>query len=183
MNVLLTFDYKCQIRHVIAGWPGSVHDSTVWASSGPTLRPHSFFDKGQYQAGDSGFALGPNMLTPYRLPQSCEYSNGIFNTGQASMRVVCEHGNGILKGRWASLSFLPLDIRSAQDQKTVCDWILACCVLHNIVNRLRNGQDDVPLYVETCRPSTPNNTPADDSALFWRENIKAELLQFLGLLE
>ncbi|ETV77186.1 hypothetical protein H257_09073 [Aphanomyces astaci] len=48
------------------------------------------------------------MLTPYRLPYSSASGNDAFNTGRASMRVVCEHGNGISKGRWSSLSALPI---------------------------------------------------------------------------
>ncbi|RHZ12573.1 hypothetical protein DYB37_010254 [Aphanomyces astaci] len=181
MNVLLTFDFRRQIRHVVAGWPGSVHDSTVWASSAPFLRPRSFFDPNQYQAGDSGFALGANMLTPYRLPAAHQDGNDTFNTGHASLRVVCEHGNGLLKGRWSSLALLPVDIRRAQDVKFVCDWILAYCVLHNIVNRLRNGDDDVQMYYEKPRPKTFTNCLTEDSYVEWRENIKAELLVFLGL--
>ncbi|KAF0774994.1 hypothetical protein AaE_001306 [Aphanomyces astaci] len=123
----------------------------------PRRPPYApFFDTYQYQAGDSGFALGPNMLTPYRLPNPVNTPTG-FSTlpKQACVWfVVCEHGNGIWKGRWSSLALLPLDIRTSRDAKTVCDWILACCVLHNIVNRLRNGEDEVPLYVETVRQRT-----------------------------
>ncbi|ETV78981.1 hypothetical protein H257_07766, partial [Aphanomyces astaci] len=173
-------DYNHQIRHVVAGWPGSVHDSTVWASSSPARRPDSFFDANQYQAGDSGFALCLRMLTPYRLPYAAESGNNAFNTGHASLRVVCEHGNGILKGRWASLSCLPVFIRRSGDVKIVCDWILACCVLHNVVN-LRNGEDHVPLFVEEIRQGNISDSPVVESSLIWREKIKSELLSYLGL--
>ncbi|RHY99221.1 hypothetical protein DYB31_010806 [Aphanomyces astaci] len=162
MNVLLTFDYKRQIRHVIAGWPGSVHDSTIWGTSSPALRPDEYFSSNQYQAGDSGFPLGMRMLTPYRLPYSSASGNDAFNTGHASLRVVCEHGN---------------------DVKTACNWILACCILHNVVNRPRNGEDTVPLFVEEVRPNTECKSDVVDGCLIWRENIKSELLKYLGLDE
>ncbi|KAF0721719.1 hypothetical protein Ae201684_018959 [Aphanomyces euteiches] len=33
MNTILTFDFERQIRYVVAGWPGSVHDSTIWKTT------------------------------------------------------------------------------------------------------------------------------------------------------
>ncbi|ETV79237.1 hypothetical protein H257_07304 [Aphanomyces astaci] len=91
-------DLDSMIRHVVAGWPGSVHDSTVWASSSPARHPDSFFDANQYKAGNSGFALCLRMLTPYRLPYAAESGNDAFNTAHTSLRVVCEHGNGRATG-------------------------------------------------------------------------------------
>ncbi|ETV70223.1 hypothetical protein H257_14252 [Aphanomyces astaci] len=168
----------------VANMPTTMHaksvtslrgDSTIWGTSSPALRPDEYFSSNQYQAGDSGFPLGMRMLTPYRLPYSSASGNDAFNTGHASLRVVCEHGNGILKGRWSSLSCLPVFIRRPSDVKTVCNWILACCILHNVVNRLRNGEDTVPLFVEEVRPNTECKSDVVDGCLIWRENIKSEL--------
>ncbi|RHY18805.1 hypothetical protein DYB25_003461 [Aphanomyces astaci] len=123
------------------------------------------------------------MLTPYRLPSAREVGNDIFDTGHASLRVICEHGNGLLKGRWSSLVLLHVAIRNERDVQFVCNWILACCVLHNIVNRLRNGEDDVPLYCETSRASQVSNAIPQDNCLIMRENMKSELLHYLGFTE
>ncbi|RHZ11615.1 hypothetical protein DYB37_011899 [Aphanomyces astaci] len=113
------------------------------------------------------------MLTPYRLPSAREVGNDIFDTGHASLRVICEHGNGLLKGRWSSLVLLHVAIRNERDVQFVCNWSLACYVLHNIVNRLRNGEDDVPLYCETPRASQVSNAIPQDNCLIMRENIKS----------
>ncbi|KAH9104417.1 hypothetical protein AeMF1_019500 [Aphanomyces euteiches] len=184
MNVMLTVDPSRQIRHVIVGWPGSVHDSTVWSSSDPYLHPRFYFDPKQYLIGDSGFALSMRMPTPYRLPSSLDPENEIMNNQLSGLRVACEHTNGILKGRWCSLTELPVDIRKVDDINLVCDWILAACVLHNIVNRLRNNRDDVPVYVEKNRKiNKPNasNVEGTQEAREWRESIKREVLKFCGV--
>ncbi|KAH9095479.1 hypothetical protein Ae201684P_014545 [Aphanomyces euteiches] len=107
MNVMLTVDPSRQIRHVTVGWPGSVHDSTVWSSSDPYLHPRFYFDPKQYLIGDSGFAISMRMPTPYRLPSSLDPENKIMNNQLSGLRVACEHTNGILKGRWCSLTEPP----------------------------------------------------------------------------
>ena len=43
MNVLLTFDLNRQIRYVLSGWPGSVHDNTVWEKGFIAKAPERFF--------------------------------------------------------------------------------------------------------------------------------------------
>ncbi|KAF0744308.1 hypothetical protein Ae201684P_018454 [Aphanomyces euteiches] len=184
MNVMLTVDPSRQIRHVIVGWPGSVRDSTVRSSGDPYVHPRFYFDPKQYLIGDSGFALSLRMLTPYRLPSSLDPENEIMNNQLSGLRVACEHTNGILKGRWCSLTELPVDIRKVDDIKLVCDWILAACVLHNIVNRLRNNRDDVPVYVEKNRKINKpdaSNVEGTQEAREWRESIKREVLKFCGV--
>ncbi|KAH9078391.1 hypothetical protein Ae201684P_019481 [Aphanomyces euteiches] len=126
------------------------------------------------------------MLTPYRLPSSLDPENELMNTELSGARVVCEHANGILKGRWRSLTQLPVDIRHDQDIQIVCDWILAACVLHNIVNRLRNDCDEVPIYVETedntgkQKKRDVVSDQASREVRAWREGIKQEVLEFCG---
>ncbi|ETV87529.1 hypothetical protein H257_01070 [Aphanomyces astaci] len=64
-----------------------------------------------------------------------------------------------------NLALLTVDIRNERDVQFVCNWILACCGLHNIVNRLRNGEDDVPLYCEAPRASQVSNAIPQDNCL------------------
>ncbi|CAK4836760.1 unnamed protein product [Aphanomyces euteiches] len=124
------------------------------------------------------------MPTPYRLPSSLDPENKIMNNQLSGLRVACEHTNGILKGRWCSLTEPPVDIRKVDDINLVCDWILAACVLHNIVNRLRNNRDDVPVYVEKNRKINKpdaSNVEGTQEAREWRESIKREVLKFCGV--
>ncbi|KAH9138253.1 hypothetical protein LEN26_005375 [Aphanomyces euteiches] len=175
INLLLTFDYR---RLLIAGWPGSVHDATVWKSCDVFKNPTNYFSKGQYQFGDSGFGMSLYMLVPYRLPYSNEVDNAMFNTHLVSSRAVSEHGNGILKGRWQSLRGIPLRIRKPRDVATVCDWIIGCCVLHNLVNNLQRSADTIPLACETKWKSQSCDDSESSSAVLLRESIKASVLEF-----
>jgi len=79
MNVLLTFDAHRNIRYLISGWPGSVHDSTIWESGAVVKNPDKFFSPGQYQLGDCGFRLTRTMLIPYRQPAASLTDNEEFN--------------------------------------------------------------------------------------------------------
>ena len=83
------------------------------------------------------------MLVPYRQPAASEPANEAFNKMLSQARVVSEHGNGILKGRWQSLRGLPVCINKQADVQAACDWIIACCILHNIVTRCRRDADTI----------------------------------------
>ena len=72
-----------------------------------------------------------------------------------------------------------MDIRNETDIKSICQWILACCTLHNIVNRLRNQADEVTLHIEKCRRQKPCEDPVDVDATIWRESVKLEYLTFI----
>ncbi|KAF0728814.1 hypothetical protein Ae201684_013384 [Aphanomyces euteiches] len=98
MNTILTFDAHRRIRYLVVGWPGSVHDSTIWKTTDVFKQPHLYFSSEEYQLGDSGFAMTHQMVVPYRQPYSRDVDNAEFNTYLASARAVSEHGNGILKG-------------------------------------------------------------------------------------
>ncbi|KAL0552036.1 hypothetical protein IC582_011129 [Cucumis melo] len=61
-----------------------------------------------------------------------------FNMKHSSARNVIERTFGVLKGRWAILSgksYYPLQVH--------CRTILACCSLHNLINREMTYCDDV----------------------------------------
>ncbi|KAL0556366.1 hypothetical protein IC582_004879 [Cucumis melo] len=61
-----------------------------------------------------------------------------FNMKHSSARNVIERAFGVLKGRWVILrgkSYYPLQVQ--------CRTILACCLLHNLINREMTYCDDV----------------------------------------
>jgi len=187
MNVILTFDHKRQIRYIIAGWPGSVHDTKAWESGEVHKHPGQFFSPGEYQLGDSGFSLNKQMLVPYRQPAAAEPANEAFNKMLSKARVVSEHGNGVLKGRWQSLRGLPVCINKQADVKSACDWIMACCILHNMVNSCQREADDIECYQDRAdaelggnESDIPRIGSIGMSEADWRRDVQKKVLDFCG---
>eukprot|EP00474_Spongospora_subterranea_P010901 CRZ11359.1 hypothetical protein [Spongospora subterranea] len=174
---MLTFDHQRQIRYLIAGWPGSVHDTKVWESGSVKKNPNHHFSPGQYQLGDS-FTLSKQMLVPYRQPAASILENQQFNLRISRARVVSEHGNGILKGRWQSLRGLPICINKPSDIKFACQWITAGCVLHNMINKERlAADDDDGDSIDLERNASPaRSVPL--SVSHWRQEFQRKVAEF-----
>ncbi|GFW48731.1 putative nuclease HARBI1 [Trichonephila clavipes] len=71
LNVQTIVDSDLVIRNVVARWPGSAHDSTVFNNSAACL---SLKTNALYQAfhllGDTGYACEKYLLTPFGNPRS-----------------------------------------------------------------------------------------------------------------
>merc|ERR1711935_566616 len=65
----------------------------------------------------------------------------IFNGQMIKPRVVSEHVNGILKGRFPILNALPQIIKGKRSMRGCLRCINCCCILHNL---LVGMQDDIP---------------------------------------
>ena len=55
VHVLLTCDDTAKVRHLVVGWPGSVHDNRVWRNCKINRNKSKFFTKKQYILTDSAF--------------------------------------------------------------------------------------------------------------------------------
>ncbi|KAF7989187.1 hypothetical protein HCN44_007717 [Aphidius gifuensis] len=70
INVQVVCDADLEIIDIVARWPGSVHDSTIFLN----LNIHTNFEAGRYGdvllVDDSGYALSSYLLTPLRNPQT-----------------------------------------------------------------------------------------------------------------
>lgn len=79
-------------------------------------------------SGDAGYALSPQLLTPYRRPTTVPQRR--YNRAHIRTRAIIERTFGLLKSRFRCLD------RSGgvlmYSPEVVCKIILACCVLHNI---------------------------------------------------
>ncbi|KAA0032818.1 retrotransposon protein [Cucumis melo var. makuwa] len=146
-NVLGVCDTK-GVVYVLAGWEGSAADSRILRDA---LSRENVLQvpKGYYYLCDVGYQNAEGFLAPYRgqryhlqewrgrgnVPTNAkEY----FNMKHSSARNVIEHAFGVLKGRWAILrgkSYYPLQVQ--------CRTILACFLLHNLINREMTYCDDV----------------------------------------
>lgn len=111
--------------------PGSSHDSFVWNLSSVRDFYQSNYengDRGSWLLGDSGYALEPFVLTPYRSPSagSAEHK---FNKAHSSGRNIIERTIGVLKSRFRCLSG-----RLWYKPQKVVKIINVCCALHNMCN-------------------------------------------------
>ena len=127
INVLAAVNARGRFVYVNANFPGSVHDSSVYAYS--TLK-HAFENghvlPGYCLVGDSGFANSNDVITPIRNPSTRQEMS--YNKWHRKMRVVVECAFGMWKRRFAILR----DGIRVKPRK-VAQIIIACAVLHNMM--------------------------------------------------
>lgn len=91
-------DAKLCLRNVIARWPGSVHDSTIFNDS-PLCAQLERGDFGTMViVGDSGYPCRPYLLTPVLNPRTP--AEATYNEAEISTRNPIERLFGILKRRF-----------------------------------------------------------------------------------
>ncbi|XP_026488745.2 putative nuclease HARBI1 [Vanessa tameamea] len=125
LNVQIVCDAKLCIRNVVARWPGSVHDSTIYNDSPLCAQ----FERGDYAnfvlLGDSGYPCRHYLLTPLLNPNTI--AEEAYNRAQVASRNPIERLFGVLKCRFPSLhNGLGVNV------KNIPPIIVACAVLHNI---------------------------------------------------
>lgn len=126
INVQAVCDSTLKIRDLIARWPGSVHDSTIFNNS----HICADFERGKYGPycllGDSGYYNKNYLLTPFLRPQN--NAEEAYNKSHIATRNTIERCFGVLKRRCPCLQKgITLNKTS-----TVLQVIVACVVLHNL---------------------------------------------------
>ncbi|KOB67716.1 hypothetical protein OBRU01_15801 [Operophtera brumata] len=118
-------DTRLMVHNIIARWPGSVHDSTIFNDS--ALCPQ--LERGDYGnmflLGDSGYPCRNYLLTHVLNPSTP--AEEAYNRAQISTRNPVERLFGVLNRRFPCLQYglqIKLD--------NVPALIVACTVLHNI---------------------------------------------------
>lgn len=128
VNVQLVCDNTGYITDVVARWPGSVHDSTIFDNSHVrALLETQQFDG--YLVGDSGYACRRYLLTPVNNPTN--RSEVAYNNAHVSARNCIDRVNGVLKRRFPALKY---GMRLRIDH--VLPVIVTTTVLHNIAAAL-----------------------------------------------
>lgn len=124
VNVQLICDSRGCISDVVARWPGSVHDSTVFDNS----RIRALLETGPtdgYLIGDNGYPCRRYLLTPVTNPANDPERK--YNEAHISARNCIERANGILKRRFPALKYgLRLKL------KHTLPVIVAAVVVNNI---------------------------------------------------
>lgn len=134
MQVICDVDKRIISIHV--GCPGSCADSSVFKRMQVYKDPRRHFAPGEYLLADSAYGLSKFCIPAFKAPATKKLENAAFNYCLAKSRVRNEHCIGILKGRWASLREMRQPIRRTKDMQILVDWVIACCVLHNMLAQI-----------------------------------------------
>jgi hypothetical protein len=125
INVQTVSDKDLYIRDIVARWPGSSHDQTIFNNSSLKQK----FEDGTFGSfmlvGDSGYQLKPYLMTKLQRVQTA--AENLYNESQIRTRNVVERQYGVWKRR-----FPVLQIGMRLKIATVLNIIVATAVLHNL---------------------------------------------------
>jgi len=121
-----------EIIDIVARWPGSAHDSTIFNNS----RLRGTFEQEAYEdgllLGDSGYPIKSYLMTPLLNPRTL--AEELYNESHIRTRNIIERLFGIWK---RGFPILALGLRVQLDK--VMAIIIATAVLHNIA---RQSEDE-----------------------------------------
>lgn len=93
INVQTVSDPNLRIENIVARWPGSAHDSTIFQNCNLRQR----FERGHFKdfllVGESGYPVTNYLLTPLRNPRS--RAEDIYNESQITTRNAVERSYGV----------------------------------------------------------------------------------------
>lgn len=158
INVQVVVNAKLEIIDIVARWPGSTHDATIFDNS----RIKALFEMGALNDGlllaDSAYPNLPYIMTPLHNPTTA--AEHIYNEAQIRSRSVIERFFGIWKREFAVLS---IGTRFRTVERTL-PIIVAIAVLHNIIqqeteqNAIEGGlYDNVIMQMEVENNENINN--------------------------
>ena len=157
MNVQVICTSSGVFTHCYAGQAGSVHDARVFRNS-PVARylemPGNYFPNNSYLIGDAAYAIHPHFMVPFRNNGHLTDRQKNFNYCLSSTRMVVERVIGQLKMRFRIL----LDCLPLTNLKYIPQFIIACCVLHNICILQNDGMHrDETLENDNTNPIVYDN--------------------------
>lgn len=134
INVQSISDNDLKFKDIVARWPGSVHDQTIFNNS----RVKQQFENGTFGhyllLGDSGYALKPYLMT--KLHETQNRAENLYNESLIRTRNVVERQYGVWKRRFPILrNGIRLQLN------TILAVIVATAVLHNIAIEMN---EDIP---------------------------------------
>lgn len=99
INVQVICDENMVFTNVLAGWPGSVHDSRVLRNSTVYNTAANKFSENTHLLGDGGYPLQTWLMTPYRNNGHLTADEIFFNNVLSSKRHTLGRSIRLLKGR------------------------------------------------------------------------------------
>ena len=174
INCQTISDSNLLIRDIVARWPGSVHDSTIFQNCNKRAQFESGEIEYGYLLGDSGYPCKPYLLTPLLNPVTPEEQR--YNRAHIKTRNTIERQYGVWKRRFPALSLgLRCEVTKA------LNIIVATAVLHNIAISTR--EDNPPDDIEVRRlleelqqnrgPDIQDDEPVHPVHLMYRDDHNA----------
>ncbi|XP_059660698.1 protein ALP1-like [Cornus florida] len=147
-------DADMRFRDIVTGWPGKMNESLVLQSSnffelcekgerlnGNKMKLSEGTELREYIVGDSSFPLLSWLVTPYQGKELSE-SRAEFNRRHFATRMVARRALARLKDMWRIIQ----GEMWRPDKHRLPRFILACCILHNIVIDMEDEVlDELPL--------------------------------------
>ncbi|KAJ4798203.1 nuclease [Rhynchospora pubera] len=163
---MVAVDFDDNFMAVVSGWEGSAHDALVLRR---TIEDGFTVPEGRYYLVDAGYANTHQFLSPYRgktyhlakfqqrRPEN-RYRNAeeLYNHRHAQLRNVVEKAFGILKGRFRILKDMHRYKYAFQT-----NLVIACCVLHNFINRHQKLQDEQDYESESTSSDGSDDSDID----------------------
>jgi len=171
----LVCDHHRNIISVTLGFTGAAGDALLQHHAAWSQPPGEHFSLVEHLLGDKGMHYTVWVVGPYKGTEGDSKPNKKFIWQLARLRFVSEHTFGRLKGRCASFHEFRLPIGSERDDLRALDWVMECCVLHNVCSSVGDG--DMPVANYTDAPFNP--MPADDGADESRTRVKRDVLTFM----
>ncbi|VEN54273.1 unnamed protein product [Callosobruchus maculatus] len=125
INVQTVASTSLKIMDIVARWPGSAHDQTVFDNSAIKRRLHNREFGESVLIADSGYANTLHVITP--LIQPANDIQNVFNEAVTRTRNPVERQYGVWKRRFPILA-VGIRVKLA----TALNIIVATAVLHNI---------------------------------------------------
>ncbi|XP_035271766.1 putative nuclease HARBI1 [Anguilla anguilla] len=174
INTQVVVDHNGLIVDVVAKWPGSTHDSYIWANSAVGQdAARGVFGRGFF-LGDSGYPLRTYLMTPVANPVTQGEQD--FNDAHIRSRGLVERTIGRWKHRFRCIHRLAGGLKFSPAK--CCAVIVVTAMLHNITVRARahmppeDNEDEEDDDAEGDNPPPPENRAAQYNAGFQaRQNI------------
>lgn len=184
INVQTICDANLKIQDIVARWPGSSHDSTIFNNS--TIRGK--FEKDEMQnclsVADSGYAQCDFVMTLVGNPDPLiNPASGItaaavdkYNESLIRTRNTVERSYGVWKRRFPILA-TGINVKITSSQSI----IVATAVLHNIACEFKERIPRVTTEVESSIRITDFNNPGDEIGKNAVQNsLRRKLLRYFA---
>lgn len=165
-------DHKLRIRQVTIGYPGSVHDAKIFLNCPLAKHPECFLSNSEWVAGDSAYPLKSYLITPFRQNSSehTREEREAFNKYFSKYRVRIENCFGGLKEKFSSLKELKFRMLNEKNKKECNDWIMVCCILHNIIINANTEDDEASTQILQANLNLTSSTNTRNSLLNFIQN-------------
>ena len=138
MNLFAICDFSKKFTYIYTSWSNLQHDSRVFKSIHIFKHLDEYFLENQYLLNDSIYLTMSQIITSYIAFKRKISKNARFNKLLFNIRIDIKHVFDMLKKRWINLTNLRLTLRNRKQYMYVCQWIVVCTILHNILLKLND---------------------------------------------